>query len=149
MYWKYEFLFWRPVTAIDPAAVIADGFGPAEGFDDGNSRTAEEHGWKPLVANVPNHPEYPGAHGSVTSALAEVLTEFLGTDQPNVDIRGTDAGGALNATRHFDSAVQLREEIVGARLWAGLHYRGSTEAGVDLGRKVAHYALNHAFKRAR
>ena len=26
MHWKYAFLFWRPVTAIDPIAVIADGF---------------------------------------------------------------------------------------------------------------------------
>ena len=25
------------------------------------------------------------------------------------------------------------ERIVGARLWAGAHYRGSSEAGVDLG----------------
>lgn len=149
MHWKYEFLFWRPVTVIDPSAVIADGFGPVDGFDDGNPRTAEEQGWRPLVANVPNHPEYPGAHGSITSAIAEVLTEFLGTDRLNVDIRGTDAGGALNATHHFDSAEQLREEIVGARLWAGLHYRGSTEAGVDLGRKIAHYDLDHAFKPVR
>jgi hypothetical protein len=149
MHWKYEFLFWRPVTAIDPTAVIADGFGPVDGFDDGNARTAEEHGWRPLVGNVPNHPEYPGAHGSLTSAVAEVLSEFFGTDQLNVDIRGTDAGGALNAMHHFDTAAELREEIVGARLWAGLHYRGSSEAGVDLGRKVAHYDLNHAFRRAR
>jgi hypothetical protein len=149
MHWKYEFLFWRPVTAIDPTAVIADGFGPVDGFEDGNDRTPEEPGWRPLVANVPNHPEYPGAHGSITSAVAEVLTEFLGTDQLNIDIRGTDAGGALNATHHFDTATQLREEIVGARLWAGLHYRGSTEAGIDLGRKVAHYDLNHAFRPVR
>jgi hypothetical protein len=35
---------------------------------------------------------------------------------------------------------------VDARVWGGLHYRFSTEAGVQLGRKVAHYGLNHAFK---
>ena len=34
---KYRFLFWRPVTAIDPSAVSADGYGPVPGFDDGNS----------------------------------------------------------------------------------------------------------------
>ena len=149
MHWKYEFLFWRPVTAIDPAAVIADGYGPVPGFDDGNPRTPEESGWRSLVGNVPNHPEYPGAHGSITAAVAEVLTEFFGTDQIDVDIHGLDSGGPLNATRHFDTAAQLREEIVNARLWAGLHYRGSTEAGLDLGWKVAHFDLNHAFKPAR
>jgi hypothetical protein len=145
---KYQFLFWRPVTAIDPSAVTADGFGPVPGFDDGNAATDEEAGWRPLIP-TPNHPEYPAAHGSITSAVAEVLTEFLGNDQIGVDIHGFDPAGAagnLDAVRHFESANQLREEIVNARLWAGLHYRGSGEAGVDLGRNVAHYDLNHAFR---
>ncbi|HET9271947.1 MAG TPA: vanadium-dependent haloperoxidase [Vicinamibacterales bacterium] len=145
---KYQFLFWRPVTAIDPTAVSADGFGPVPGLDDGNERTVEETGWRPLIT-TPNHPEYPAAHGSLTSAIAEVLSDFLGTEHIDVTIRGFDAAGAagnLDAVRHFESANQLRGEIVEARLWAGLHYRGSSEAGVDLGRKVAHYALNHAFR---
>jgi hypothetical protein len=149
MHWKYEFLFWRPVTAIDPTAVISDGFGPVPGFDDGNARTPEESGWRSLVGNVPNHPEYPAAHGSITSAVAEVLTEFFGTNELDVDIRGLDATGPLNATRHFDTAAEMREDVVNARVWAGVHYRGSVEAGVKLGRKVAHYDLNHAFKRWR
>jgi hypothetical protein len=151
MHWKYTFLFWRPVTAIDPTAVSADGFGSVPGFEDGNVRTVEEPGWRPLIA-TPNHPEYPAAHGSITSSVAEVLTEFFGTDAIDVDVQGFDASGLvgnMNATRHFDSAAQLRDEIIDARLWAGLHYRGSSEAGVDLGAKVAHYDLNHAFRPAR
>ncbi len=114
---KYQFLFWRPVTAIDPTAVTADGFGPAPGFDDGNPATAED--------------------------------EFLGTDEIDLDIHGFDAAGAagnLDAVRHYDTVDELRDEIISARLWAGLHYRRSSEAGVHLGRKVAHYGLNHAFK---
>jgi hypothetical protein len=148
MHWKYHFLFWRPVTAIDPSAVVADGFGPVPGFDDGNPATDEETGWRPLAA-TPNHPEYPAAHGSLTSAMAEVLSEFLGTRNIDVDIHGFDANGLpgnLDAARHFDTAEQLRSEIIEARLWAGLHYRGSTEAGVELGQKVAHYDLHHAFR---
>src|SRR5436190_10066761 len=148
---KYRFLFWRPVTAIDPAAVTADGFGPVPGFDDGNPATAEEPGWRPLVT-TPNHPEYPAAHGTNTSAMAEVFSEFLGTDEIDLDIRGFDAAGApgnLDAVRHYDTTAELRNEIIGARLWAGLHYRRSSEAGVHLGRKVAHYGLNHAFKPVR
>lgn len=148
MHWKYWFLFWRPVTAIDPFAVTVDGFGPVPGFEDENPDTVTEAGWRPLVT-TPNHPEYPAAHGSITSAMAEVVSEFLGTDRIGVDIHGFDPAGIannLNAVRHFDTAEELREEIVNARLWGGLHYRGSSEAGVDLGRKVAHYDLNHAFK---
>jgi hypothetical protein len=148
LHWKYAFLFWRPVTAIDPTAVTADGFGPVPGYDDGNPRTAEEIGWRPLLA-TPNHPEFPSAHGSITSAVAEVLSEFLGSDQIDVTIHGFDPAGAagnLNATRHFDSAAGLRAEIADARVFAGLHYRDSCEAGVDIGRRVAHYALDHAFR---
>jgi hypothetical protein len=29
MYAKYHYLFWRPVTAIDPSSVTNDGFGPS------------------------------------------------------------------------------------------------------------------------
>ena len=151
MHWKYWFLFWRPITAIDPLTVTADGFGPVPGFEDDNPDTVTEVGWRPLLT-TPNHPEYPAAHGSITSAMAEVLSEFLGTDRIGVDIHGFDPAGIannLNAVRHFDTADELREEIVNARLWGGLHYRGSSEAGVDLGRKVAHYDLNHAFKAER
>jgi hypothetical protein len=151
MHWKYEFLFWRPVTAIDPLAVTDDGFGPVPGFDDGNPGTSEEVGWRPLVA-TPNHPEYPAAHGSITSAVAEVLKVFLGSDQIDIDIHGFDASGPagnLNASRHFATAAQLGAEIVNARVWAGLHYRGSGEAGVVLGRRVAAYDLAHAFRTIR
>ncbi len=128
--------------------VTADGFGPVPGFDDGNPATAEEPGWRPLVT-TPNHPEYPAAHGTNTSAMAEVFTEFLGTDRIDLDIRGFDAAGAagnLDAVHHFDTAEQLRDEVINARLWGGIHYRRSSEVGVHLGRKVAHYGLNHAFK---
>ncbi len=70
--------------------------------------------------------------------MAGVLSEFLGTQRINVDIHGFAANGLpgnLSAVRHFDTAEQLGSEIIEARLWAGLHYRGSTEAGVELGQK--------------
>ena len=145
---KYHYLFWRPVTAIDPMSVTADGFGPVPGFNDGNAATVEQQGWRPLIV-TPNHPEYPAAHGTITSSLDEVLTQFLGTTKIDVDIHGFDPNGAagnIDAVHHFDKANDLRREIVGARLWAGLHYRFSSEAGVDLGRSVAKYDLKHAFQ---
>ena len=145
---KYHFLFWRPVTAIDPTAVTADGFGPVPGFDDGNPATLEQIGWRPLLA-TPNHPEYPAAHGAITSAMAEVFSTFLGTQRVNVDIHGFDAAGSagnLNAVIHFEMANDLRNEIIDARLWAGLHYHFSSVAGVVLGRNVAKHDLRQAFR---
>jgi hypothetical protein len=81
--------------------------------------------------------------------MAEVFSTFLGTNQIGVDVRGFDAAGPagnLNAIRHFDMPNDLRQEIIDARLWAGLHYHFSSVAGVVLGRNVAKYDLRHAFQ---
>ena len=148
LYAKYHYLFWRPVTAIDPTAVIADGFGPVPGYDDGNPATVEQTGWRPLLT-TPNHPEYPCAHCVITSAMAEVFSSFLGTNQIDLDIHGFDPAGPagnLDAVLHFETANELRREIIDARIWAGLHYRFSGVAGVVLGRKVAKFDLRHAFR---
>jgi hypothetical protein len=145
---KYTFLFWRPVTAIDPTAVVADGFGPVPGVEDGNSLTHEEVGWRPLVA-TPNHPEYPAAHGTITSAMVEVFSTFLGVSPFAFKVRGFDPAGAtgnLDAVRTFSRPNDLRYEIIEARLFAGLHYHFSSVAGVVLGRKVARYDLRSAFQ---
>jgi hypothetical protein len=148
LYAKYHYLFWRPVTAIDPTAVIADGFGPVPGYDDGNPATIEQTGWRPLLT-TPNHPEYPAAHGVITSAMTEVFSTFLGTNQIDLDIHGFDPDGPpgnLNAVRHFDMSNDLRHEVIDARLWAGLHYHFSGVAGVVLGRQIANFDLRHAFQ---
>jgi hypothetical protein len=150
LYAKYHYLFWRPVTTIDPTAVTADGFGPVPGYDDGNPATVEQTGWRPLLT-TPNHPEYPAAHGAISSAMAEVFSTFLDTNQTDLDIHGFDPAGPagnLDAVRHFDSPSDERSEIIDARLWAGLHYRFSGVAGVVLGRQVAKYDLRHAFRPA-
>jgi|SRR5690242_1535748 len=141
---KYHYLFWRPVTAIDQAAVTADGSGPVPGFDDGNPATLEQIGWRPLLA-TPNHPEYPAAHGAITSAMAEVFSTFLGTQRIDIDIHGFGAAGG-DAVIHFEMANDLRNEIIYARLWAGLHYHFSSVAGVVLGRNVAKHDLRQAFR---
>jgi PAP2 superfamily len=145
---KYHYLFWRPVTAIDPTAVTNDGFGPVPGFDDANPATAEQAGWRPLLT-TPNHPEYPSAHGSFTSAMAAVFSAALCTEHIDVDIHGFDPAGPagnLSAVRHFDTTNALRTEVANARIWAGLHYRFSMAAGVDLGADVARYDLDKAFE---
>jgi vanadium-dependent haloperoxidase-like protein len=141
MHAKYHFQFWRPVTAIDPSSVTNDGLGPVPGFNDGNPLTAEEPGWRPLLA-TPNHPEYPSAHCTITSAVGEVIARWMGTDAINIDLQGN---ANFNATRHFATVQDLRTEVGNARVWAGLHYRFSTVAGLQLGKEVADYDLDHAF----
>ncbi|MDQ2692661.1 MAG: phosphoesterase PA-phosphatase, partial [Chloroflexota bacterium] len=88
------------------------------------------------------HPEYPSAHGCVTSAQAEVFATFLGTQHIGVTIPSTVTG---IPARYYARANDLTQEIIDARVWAGLHYRVSDVTGADLGRKVAHWTLKRYF----
>ena len=124
---KYHYQFWRPVTAIR------------------NDATAPDPTWTPLVA-TPNHPEYPSAHGCLTSALAAVVAHALGTDAIDVTIPGATGGGTnLTTTRHYATVQEVNNQIIDARVWIGFHYRNSVVAGEDLGTSVADWALQRYF----
>jgi hypothetical protein len=53
-------------------------------------------------------------------------------------------GGA--ATRTFGSFSQAVDEIVEARIWAGLHYRTADVQAVELGTNVAAFAAANYFE---
>lgn len=126
---KYHYLFWRPAFAIPL------------GDTDGNPNTVGDPTFAPLLPTPP-HPEYPSAHGCATSAEAEMFTEFFGTQHINVDIPSSVPG---IAPQHFNDANDLTQQIINARVWGGLHYRGSDITGVNLGRKVAHWTFKQYF----
>ena len=60
---KFEYAFWRPVTAIQDGTVQPD---PT---------------WEPLSV-TPRYPEHPRGHGGYAGAAQEVLTAFLGPQAP-------------------------------------------------------------------
>jgi hypothetical protein len=128
---KYHYGLWRPVTAI-----------PA-GDTDGNPATQADPTWTPLLT-TPNHPEYPAAHGCLTSAEAAVFARFFHSSTINVDLDST----VTATTRHYPTVGDLRTEIVDARLWGGLHFRNSSQVGVQLGRSVAVWSLDRHFQRS-
>jgi len=131
---KYHYTFWRPVTAIQHADI------------DGNDLTTADPTWTPLLT-TPNHPEYPAAHGCLTSSDAEVAAKLLETHRIEIDIPGAVGRNVttLTTSRHYATVEGLDREIVNARVWAGLHFRDSGEVGVKLGRDVAHWALDRYF----
>jgi len=134
---KYHYVLWRPVTAIRNANL------------DNNSATTPDTNWSPLLT-TPNHPEYPSAHGCVSSAIMQVLASVLKTQTINIDVPGATGGAtALTTTQHFNTVQELLQNVADARVWAGLHYRFSTTAGVDLGAQVAKYDLQHNFQPAK
>jgi hypothetical protein len=48
--------------------------------------------------------------------------------------------------RSFDTFSGTVAEIVEARIWAGLHYRGADLGGKALGTNVANYAIANYFQ---
>jgi hypothetical protein len=50
-------------------------------------------------------------------------------------------------TRSFTRFSQAIEEIIDARVYAGLHFRTADLDGARLGEEVAHWREAHAFKR--
>ena len=127
---KYHYMFWRPITAIRA---------------DGNPADA---GWSPLLP-TPNHPEYPSAHGCLTSAVDGVLVNFLGTTNLNVTFYGAVNGAVTPTTpRTYATQQELDTELVNARVWIGFHYRNSVHAGDNIGHSVASWSVQRYFQRA-
>jgi hypothetical protein len=123
---KYHFLSWRPVHAIQRADT------------DDNPRTAPDPTWNALL-NV-NHPEYPSAHACWTTAVTDTLAYFFRTDKAEFTLDSTVTG----TTREYARFSEVAEEVEDARVWAGLHFRFSTDDGASIGRQVAGLvALQH------
>jgi hypothetical protein len=130
---KYTYQFWRPTMAIQHADI------------DGNPNTVADPLWQPLLT-TPNHPDYLSGHGCLTGAMADVFAKLLGTKRINVDIPGAQGGAnTLTTSQHFATVKDLLKQIVDARVWNGYHFRGSVEAGVVLGHRVANWTLKRYF----
>jgi hypothetical protein len=118
---KYHYLFWRPITAI------------RNGDRDDNSAIELDPDWIPLIT-TPMQPEYPCAHCMLAAAIATVLRAEAGGNSA-LDLT-TSSNTAPGITRHWTSTDAVVQEVSMARIWAGVHYRTSTEAGNHMGEQV-------------
>ena len=126
---KYFWDFWRPWNAISRAT------------EDGNDATEPEPGWTALITAP--YPEHPSGHLCLDGAHLRVLQNFFGTDEIEFDVTSSRFPGE---PRHFDRFSQPLEEIIEARIWAGLHFRTGDVQGEELGRNVAEYMAEHYFQ---
>jgi len=126
---KYTYMFWRPVTAIQAGAT------------DGNHSTDADAAWTPFIT-TPSHPEYPSAHTTVGAGALEFYTLWFESHRFPLAFAG-NAG----AVRQYTSVAEIVEEEGNARVWGGMHWRNSTEAGAALGRRVGRYTARHLLKR--
>ncbi|NOJ49068.1 vanadium-dependent haloperoxidase [Bradyrhizobium archetypum] len=117
---KYAYNLWRPITAIRNADITS------------NPATPREAAWQPL-GTTPMHPEYPCAHCIVSSAVATVLQNVVGDEVGEIALTSPMAAGV---TRNWTRLQDYSDEVSNARIYAGFHYRFSTEAGKEMGRKI-------------
>src|SRR6266550_4237229 len=126
---KYHYWFWRPRRAIP----LAD--------TDGNPATLADPTWLPL-RTTPNHPEYPAAHAFHSSAVAEALRAFFGTDKVTFSLDSRVTATTRDYNRFHDAV----KDVNLARTLAGFHFRNSCEEGSQLGRDVGRYVDEHYFQ---
>ncbi|MEU4694950.1 vanadium-dependent haloperoxidase [Actinoplanes sp. NPDC023714] len=127
---KRHWSFWRPVTAIP----LADA--------DGNPLTTADPAWTPLRVTAPS-PEWPSGHACYTGAIMTALRAYFGRDDLTFSAYSAESG----TTRGFHSLAAARTDLIGARIWAGVHYRGATVEGDRLGTEVTREVLKREFRR--
>jgi hypothetical protein len=102
-----------------------------------NPTTPREASWQPLGV-TPMHPEYPCAHCIVASAISTVLQHVAGNEIGEIALVSPTAPGV---TRKWTRLQDYSDEVSNARIYAGFHYRFSTEAGKDMGKKIGDLAV--------
>ena len=130
---KYHFNFWRPFQAIRRAA------------EDGNSATSPDLTWTPLITAP--YPDHTSGHLGHDGVHTGVLRMFFG-DAPaggyQITSSAVNPGGS--ATRTFASFNQALDEIVEARIWAGLHFRTADVQARQAGTNIASFAAANYFQ---
>ncbi|MDF2187311.1 vanadium-dependent haloperoxidase [Paraflavitalea sp. CAU 1676] len=114
---KYTYNLVRPITYIRD--VIGDA------------------GWNSYL-NTPPHPEYPSAHSSLSAGAAVVLQSLFPEVHSIVDHTYDYMGFAPRSYNDFHS-IAIEAGI--SRLYAGIHYQPSIDAGLVQGKKAAENIL--------
>jgi hypothetical protein len=126
---KFDFAFWRPITAIQ----LAD--------TDDNPATVADPGWTPLIVTPP-YPEYPSGHACLVGAVARGLSALFGARHIDLNV----SSAATMTTRHYETARKLNTDTMNGRIWLGIHFRRAMTDGNGLGQDAAAYVLRHAFQ---
>ena len=126
---KYDYVFWRPVTAI----ALAD--------TDNNPATDVVPGWAPLRPTPP-YPDYISGHACFVGSVSGSLDNLFGPgplERPYL-MKSYVAGVP---DRSYPSTDALDTETMNARIWNGFHFRTAMTDGNALGHAVADTVANH------
>jgi hypothetical protein len=116
---KYEFHFWRPVTAI--------------------AFVEPELNWMSFIITPP-FPDYVSGHSTFSAAAATVLPLFYETE----DLPFTIGSDFLpDVYRSFSTCMDAAEEAALSRIYGGIHFRSASEDGLQAGISVGGWTFDH------
>lgn len=129
---KHQYRYWRPITAIRNAD------------RDDNPLTERDPAWTPLLP-TPNFQEYPCGHCTGVAVSAEVL-RLAGGLPADTAVRvaaGTNPNLVLQSVSSWDELVR---QVSDSRIYGGVHYRFSNEAGEEIGRRSARLTVDRVLR---
>jgi hypothetical protein len=116
---KYEFHFWRPVTAI--------------------AFVEPELHWMSFIVTPP-FPDYTSGHSTFSAAAATVLPLFYDTE----DLPFTTGSDFLPGVyRSFSTCLEAAEEAAASRIYGGIHFRSASEDGLQAGISIGEWTFDH------
>ena len=98
--------------------------------------------WTPPLIPTPPFPDYPSGHATQSAAAAAVLGSLFGPNTSFVDNTHNDRGWGPRSFKSFKAAA---DEAAASRMYAGIHYRFSSEGGKPQGQCVAGRVLGVGF----
>jgi hypothetical protein len=146
---KYFYRYWRPITAI------------RQGDTDGRLDTIADPTWTPLFSAgfptspplpadplpvggvggplaTPPYPDHPSGATAYASASMQALASFFGSDVMSTGFYLT-SGRYPGEHRMFTRFSAVTNEVLEARIWAGIHFRNPDVQALNVGRDVEQY----------
>ena len=130
---KYNWNYWRPGDAIRQAST------------DGNPATEEDPNWNPrggicsaaTVALCPvfgGTPEHTSGTSTFAGAASTILASFYCTDRVSFSFAGEQPSSPTRSYRSFSAAAH---EAGRSRIYGGIHFQFSNDAGRNAGKQIA------------
>jgi hypothetical protein len=144
---NYHYNFWRPITAIRHADT------------DGNPATVADPTWTPMFdpslsaaiggtgppLSTPPYPDHVSGATAYASSSMHAFASFFGTDDMSFFATSSRFPGEQRTFHRFSDVT---DEVLEARIWAGIHFRTADAAAANLGREVERYIHKHFFAAA-
>ena len=126
---KYQYNFWRPVTAIRQAD------------KDNNPNTTADPLWTPLWINPP-FSEYTSGHSTFSGAGDPVMSSVFGSDYGF----GDKGDKSINSLRTYENFSQAADESGMSRIYGGIHFMSANVDGLSSGRSLGNYVVQNFLK---